>query len=197
MRRAELDNLRPKSPPGRDGQASSGGLGRGRGAGLGVTRSAAALAASSGGPAGRGRGRGRISPAGPQYRSPYGSPSPAQHSSYSTSPSTLPPLRWPADFAVSPPPMPYYAAPMLPPAQHHAAYNPRYAYAPPYQQHTPQDMAAYYVAGWPAAQPYAMSYAPPYEMNGAPGAPQYTGPPPPGAHDGYAWPPQATYPRYQ
>ncbi|KAK4701243.1 mRNA m6A methyltransferase non-catalytic subunit, partial [Phenoliferia sp. Uapishka_3] len=36
----ELDALRPKSPPPRNGQPSSGGLGRGRGAGLGVTRSA-------------------------------------------------------------------------------------------------------------------------------------------------------------
>ncbi|SCV73260.1 BQ2448_7185 [Microbotryum intermedium] len=38
----ELDTLRPKSPPARAGQASSGGLGRGRGAGLGVTRSVVA-----------------------------------------------------------------------------------------------------------------------------------------------------------
>ncbi|GAA5939277.1 Kar4p [Sporobolomyces koalae] len=35
----ELDALRPKSPPPRNGQPSSGGLGRGRGAGLGITRS--------------------------------------------------------------------------------------------------------------------------------------------------------------
>ncbi|GAA6061374.1 hypothetical protein JCM10212_005828 [Sporobolomyces blumeae] len=35
----ELDKLRPKSPPPRNGLPSSGGLGRGRGAGLGVTRS--------------------------------------------------------------------------------------------------------------------------------------------------------------
>ncbi|GAA5824325.1 hypothetical protein JCM5353_007026 [Sporobolomyces roseus] len=35
----ELDALRPKSPPPRNGLPSSGGLGRGRGAGLGITRS--------------------------------------------------------------------------------------------------------------------------------------------------------------
>lgn len=46
VRLPELDALRPKSPPPRHGQASSGGLGRGRGAGLGVTRSGPALAAS-------------------------------------------------------------------------------------------------------------------------------------------------------
>ncbi|BGP57925.1 regulatory protein [Rhodotorula sphaerocarpa] len=78
----EIDALRPKSPPPRDGLPSSGGLGRGRGAGLGVTRSGLVGQASflpsspqppptgygygpgyaygpgSGG-AGRGRGRGR------------------------------------------------------------------------------------------------------------------------------------------
>lgn len=72
----ELDALRPKSPPPRDGVPSSGGLGRGRGAGLGVTRSGlvtqgAAITSNSvylssspnvttnGNGVGRGRGRGR------------------------------------------------------------------------------------------------------------------------------------------
>lgn len=72
----ELDALRPKSPPPRDGLPSSGGLGRGRGAGLGVTRSGLVTQAvvnsnsvyspsgvnpvtTNGNGAGRGRGRGR------------------------------------------------------------------------------------------------------------------------------------------
>ncbi|ORY76516.1 MT-A70-domain-containing protein [Leucosporidium creatinivorum] len=56
----ELDALRPKSPPPRNGMPSSGGLGRGRGAGLGITRSGVANAVSpSPGPNGVGRGRGR------------------------------------------------------------------------------------------------------------------------------------------
>ncbi|GAA5917947.1 hypothetical protein JCM5296_002678 [Sporobolomyces johnsonii] len=70
----ELDALRPKSPPPRNGLPSSGGLGRGRGAGLGITRSglvsqASARTPTPGGPAGTptrsgmGRGRGRGSPA--------------------------------------------------------------------------------------------------------------------------------------
>ncbi|GAA5874215.1 hypothetical protein JCM16303_005777 [Sporobolomyces ruberrimus] len=66
----ELDALRPKSPPPRNGQPSSGGLGRGRGAGLGITRSGLVTQAIPRGPptipsrngdssgAGRGRGRG-------------------------------------------------------------------------------------------------------------------------------------------
>lgn len=67
-RRAELDALRPKSPPQRNGLPSSGGLGRGRGAGLGITRSglvgqAATVPAPDGSVGvnglGRGRGRGR------------------------------------------------------------------------------------------------------------------------------------------
>ncbi|KAM0749171.1 MT-A70-domain-containing protein [Meredithblackwellia eburnea MCA 4105] len=58
----ELDSLRPKSPPPRNGQPSSGGLGRGRGAGLGVTRSTAIpLGLGSGGRI-RGRGRGNAYP---------------------------------------------------------------------------------------------------------------------------------------
>lgn len=74
---AELDALRPKSPPPRDGLPSSGGLGRGRGAGLGVTRSGLvtqavvnsnsaysssspnAITNGNGNAAGSGRGRGR------------------------------------------------------------------------------------------------------------------------------------------
>ncbi|GEM10747.1 methyltransferase like 14, transcription regulator [Rhodotorula toruloides] len=64
----ELDALRPKSPPQRNGLPSSGGLGRGRGAGLGITRSGlvgqAANASALDGTVGvnglgRGRGRGR------------------------------------------------------------------------------------------------------------------------------------------
>ncbi|GJN93445.1 hypothetical protein Rhopal_006501-T1 [Rhodotorula paludigena] len=64
----ELDNLRPKSPPPRNGLPSSGGLGRGRGAGLGITRSglvggpqvgAAGPAGAPNGVNGLGRGRGR------------------------------------------------------------------------------------------------------------------------------------------
>ncbi|BGP10934.1 regulatory protein [Rhodotorula toruloides] len=64
----ELDALRPKSPPQRNGLPSSGGLGRGRGAGLGITRSglvgqAATVPAPDGSVGvnglGRGRGRGR------------------------------------------------------------------------------------------------------------------------------------------
>ncbi|GAA5883543.1 hypothetical protein JCM3774_003811 [Rhodotorula dairenensis] len=74
----ELDALRPKSPPPRDGLPSSGGLGRGRGAGLGVTRSGLVSQPNNaslyplpdflangnvlngkGAGAGRGRGRGR------------------------------------------------------------------------------------------------------------------------------------------
>ncbi|GAA6022750.1 hypothetical protein JCM11491_005567 [Sporobolomyces phaffii] len=58
----ELDSLRPKSPPPRNGQPSSGGLGRGRGAGLGITRSGLVTQAIPRGPAapipGAGRGRG-------------------------------------------------------------------------------------------------------------------------------------------
>ncbi|GAA5915089.1 uncharacterized protein JCM6883_003266 [Sporobolomyces salmoneus] len=46
----ELDALRPKSPPPRNGQPSSGGLGRGRGAGLGITRSGLVTQASPRGP---------------------------------------------------------------------------------------------------------------------------------------------------
>ncbi|GAA5870347.1 hypothetical protein JCM8547_006610 [Rhodosporidiobolus lusitaniae] len=74
----ELDALRPKSPPPRNGVPSSGGLGRGRGAGLGITRSGLVSQASSypssgtsspaSGGIGRGRGRGNGvlgGPAGP------------------------------------------------------------------------------------------------------------------------------------
>jgi len=72
-RKIELDSLRPKSPPPRNGQPSSGGLGRGRGAGLGITRSGLVTQAVPRGPSqssmtpngngmmngiGRGRGRG-------------------------------------------------------------------------------------------------------------------------------------------
>ncbi|GAA6043527.1 hypothetical protein JCM8097_002261 [Rhodosporidiobolus ruineniae] len=56
----ELNALRPKSPPQRNGVPSSGGLGRGRGAGLGITRSGLIPPSHSGSPApGAGRGRGR------------------------------------------------------------------------------------------------------------------------------------------
>ncbi|GAA5990697.1 hypothetical protein JCM11641_008468 [Rhodosporidiobolus odoratus] len=62
---AELDSLRPKSPPARNGVPSSGGLGRGRGAGLGITRSGlipspqSAPGSGIGTPNSMGRGRGR------------------------------------------------------------------------------------------------------------------------------------------
>ncbi|GAA5821051.1 hypothetical protein JCM3770_004352 [Rhodotorula araucariae] len=55
----ELDTLRPKSPPPRNGLPSSGGLGRGRGAGLGITRSGLVPAIVGAPPNGLGRGRGR------------------------------------------------------------------------------------------------------------------------------------------
>ncbi|GAA5857621.1 hypothetical protein JCM9279_003447 [Rhodotorula babjevae] len=67
----ELDALRPKSPPPRNGLPSSGGLGRGRGAGLGITRSGLVPNGPTAGAAppqnglGRGRGRGRRDAYGP------------------------------------------------------------------------------------------------------------------------------------
>ncbi|GAA5941467.1 hypothetical protein JCM1841_001059 [Sporobolomyces salmonicolor] len=123
----ELDALRPKSPPPRNGLPSSGGLGRGRGAGLGITRSGLVSQASvrtptPGGPAGTpprsgmGRGRGRGSPASamgaggggamvpPPPPPPLGMPfPPITHTGFPLAGGPPPPSR-------APPPQPFFAS---------------------------------------------------------------------------------------
>ncbi|GAA5826804.1 hypothetical protein JCM11251_002899 [Rhodosporidiobolus azoricus] len=100
----ELDALRPKSPPQRNGVPSSGGLGRGRGAGLGVTRSGLVAqqgSQSSSGTStpqvqmsgvgrGRGRGNGLIPPPSPGQAMVAPPPPPPMGMPYPT-PAPLPP----------------------------------------------------------------------------------------------------------
>ncbi|GAA5892708.1 hypothetical protein JCM8208_005890 [Rhodotorula glutinis] len=110
----ELDALRPKSPPPRNGLPSSGGLGRGRGAGLGITRSGlvpngapvGGVAAPQNG-LGRGRGSGR--------RDGFG-PGPALVGAPGASPHAPPARRAPESmpsfpYSMGMPPQPHLGAP--------------------------------------------------------------------------------------
>ncbi|BGP42394.1 regulatory protein [Rhodotorula kratochvilovae] len=177
----ELDALRPKSPPPRNGLPSSGGLGRGRGAGLGITRSGlvphGAVAPSSvpSAPNGLGRGRGR----GGARRDGPG-------------PALLPAA--PQQLG-----MPYAGA-MHPPPPHPSASAPPFLGAPspfpgsyPHRQQFQQQQAFYppgsYSPYAPPAHHPGWAYAPPHQPFGAP----Y--PPPPSApYTPHVFPPPSAAP---
>ncbi|GAA5993557.1 hypothetical protein JCM10908_000110 [Rhodotorula pacifica] len=197
----ELDALRPKSPPPRDGLPSSGGLGRGRGAGLGVTRSGLvsqssslnpfspnqAPFANSGAAGGRGRGRGRGRSNGPPTMRDEVllMPGPMRHDVVPPRmPVTRPPpppmgMSYPSPHFSTPQQHPYYPPPQQQ-QQQQQFYTQKYS---PYQQQSGYPSPSFPPMPPPThgqqAFPFARSYSSPATSSYGPAAGENYSPQPP------------------
>ncbi|GAA5895443.1 hypothetical protein JCM6882_006253 [Rhodosporidiobolus microsporus] len=201
----ELDALRPKSPPQRNGVPSSGGLGRGRGAGLGVTRSGLVAQGQGGGSGqqasqsssgtstplsgpglgvgmGRGRGRGNGMLA-----------VPGGHGGAVLPPPPPPPMGMPY-----PPPAPAGSAPPFPGYPYQQQHFPPPQAPSQHLQHLQQQQAAY--GGGTPLQPHPMHPHQPQQQQHSPFS-SYAATPQPFSPGGYPSPsphfqPQQLHPHY-